>query len=190
VTLQLSTQTVAWLADRPRPRELVGSVWDTLTDLERAGHHPRTIAALRFVLVHHQPPPSPADALTAASPGAACGAADPGHAWSGGKSTTSCSAHSPAAPTTGNDHKNVTGLGAQRDVGGRYRSGTRWADGEKTANASDPPTGLRGERVLTRDERAADHYLSLARRYPRRGASRPLDAATPPTSDIKRISNT
>jgi hypothetical protein len=56
VTLQLSTRTVAWLANRPRARELVGSVWDTLTDLERAGHHPRTIAALRFVLVHHQPP--------------------------------------------------------------------------------------------------------------------------------------
>jgi hypothetical protein len=56
VTLQLSTRTVAWLADRPRPRELVGSVWDTLTDLERAGHHPRTLAALRFVLIHHQPP--------------------------------------------------------------------------------------------------------------------------------------
>jgi hypothetical protein len=104
VTLQLSTRTVAWLADRPRPRELVGSVWDTLTDLERAGHHPRAIAALRFVLVH-SPPPPPADALTAASPGAACGAADPGRAWSGGKSTTSCSAHSPPAPTTGNDRK-------------------------------------------------------------------------------------
>jgi hypothetical protein len=56
VTLQLSTRTVAWLADRPRARELVGSVWDTLTDLEHAGHHPGAIAALRFVLVHHQPP--------------------------------------------------------------------------------------------------------------------------------------
>lgn len=56
MTLQLSTQTMAWLTDRPRARKLVGSVWDTLTDLERAGHHPGAMAALRFVLVHHQPP--------------------------------------------------------------------------------------------------------------------------------------
>ncbi len=57
MTLQLSTRTVAWLADRPRARELVGSGGtDTLTDLERAGHHSGAIAALRFVLVHHQPP--------------------------------------------------------------------------------------------------------------------------------------
>jgi hypothetical protein len=56
MTLQLSTRTVVWLADRPRARELVDSVWDPLTDLERAGHHPGVIAALRFVLVHHQPP--------------------------------------------------------------------------------------------------------------------------------------
>lgn len=56
VTRHLSTRTVAWLANRPRARELVDSVWDTLTDLERAGHHPGVIAALRFVLVHHQPP--------------------------------------------------------------------------------------------------------------------------------------
>ncbi|MCA1694026.1 MAG: hypothetical protein LC749_04460 [Actinobacteria bacterium] len=56
MTLQLSTRTVAWLADRPRARELVGSVWDTFTDLEHKGHHPGAIAALRFVLVHHQPP--------------------------------------------------------------------------------------------------------------------------------------
>lgn len=56
MTLQLSTRTVAWLADRPRARELVGSVWDTLTALEHAGHHPGAIAAVRFVLVHHQPP--------------------------------------------------------------------------------------------------------------------------------------
>ncbi|HEY6289558.1 MAG TPA: hypothetical protein VIW48_08940 [Nitrospiraceae bacterium] len=34
VTLQLSARTVAWLADRPRARELVGSVWDKLTELE------------------------------------------------------------------------------------------------------------------------------------------------------------
>ena len=56
LTLQLSAQTVAWLADRPRARELVGSVWGKLAELERAGHHPGAIAALRFVLIHHQPP--------------------------------------------------------------------------------------------------------------------------------------
>jgi hypothetical protein len=59
VTLQLSVQTVAWLADRPRARELIGSVWDKLAELERAGHHTGAVAALRFVLIHHQPP-SPA----------------------------------------------------------------------------------------------------------------------------------
>jgi hypothetical protein len=47
---------MAWLAGRPRARELVASVWDTLTDLEHAGHHPGAMAALRFVLIHHQPP--------------------------------------------------------------------------------------------------------------------------------------
>ena len=56
VTLQLSARTVAWLADRPRARELVDSVWDKLAELEQAGHHLGTIAALRFVLIHHQPP--------------------------------------------------------------------------------------------------------------------------------------
>jgi hypothetical protein len=56
VTLQLSAQTLAWLADRPRAGELVVSVWARLAELERAGHHPSVIAALRFVLIHHQPP--------------------------------------------------------------------------------------------------------------------------------------
>lgn len=56
VTLQLSARTVAWPAGRPRACELVGSVWDKLAELERAGHHPGAIAALRFVLIHHQPP--------------------------------------------------------------------------------------------------------------------------------------
>lgn len=56
VTLQGSDRTVAWLADRPRARELVSSVWDKLAELGRAGHHPGAIAALRFVLIHHQPP--------------------------------------------------------------------------------------------------------------------------------------
>ncbi len=55
-TLRLSTRTVAWLAQRPHDRLVVDSVWETLTELERADHPPRTIAALRFVLIHHQPP--------------------------------------------------------------------------------------------------------------------------------------
>lgn len=58
VTLQLSTRTVAWLADKPRARELVDSVWGKLVELEREGHHPGAIAALRFILIHHQPPSS------------------------------------------------------------------------------------------------------------------------------------
>lgn len=146
MTLQLSTRTVAWLADRPRARELVGSVWDTLTDLERAGHHPGAIAAVRFVLVHHQPPTPPADALTAASPGAACGAADPGRAWSGGKSTTSCSAHSPAALTTGNNRKIVAGLGAQRDVGAATRQHAlgRWREDSKRMRSTCGPSRRKG----------------------------------------------
>ncbi len=54
-TLHLSGPTLAWLAERPLARALVDSVWDTLAELERAGHHPRLLAALRFVLVHHEP---------------------------------------------------------------------------------------------------------------------------------------
>ncbi len=57
-TLQLSARTVAWLAQHPLARALVDSVWDTLTELERAGHHPPVLAALRFVLKHHEPTPS------------------------------------------------------------------------------------------------------------------------------------
>jgi len=45
VTLHLSAQTLAWLDDHPRARKLVRSVWDTLTELEQDGHHPRPIAA-------------------------------------------------------------------------------------------------------------------------------------------------
>lgn len=52
---QLSARTVAWLAQRPLARSLVDSVWDTLAELERAGHHPRLLGALRFVLIHHEP---------------------------------------------------------------------------------------------------------------------------------------
>ncbi|MGH3812039.1 MAG: hypothetical protein ACRDUV_06225 [Pseudonocardiaceae bacterium] len=58
VTVQLSARTVAWLAGHSRARRLVSSVWDTLAELERAGHHPRLIAALRRVLAHHQPTPA------------------------------------------------------------------------------------------------------------------------------------
>jgi len=57
-TLQLSARTLAWLAQRPPARTLVDSVWDTLAELERAGHPPRLLAALRFVLVHHEPTPA------------------------------------------------------------------------------------------------------------------------------------
>ena len=54
-TRQLSTQTVAWLANHPPARKLVRSVWDKLTELERADQHPEAIAALRRVLTYHQP---------------------------------------------------------------------------------------------------------------------------------------
>ncbi len=57
-TLHLSAPTVAWLAEHPLARAMVDSVWDTLAELERAGHHPRLLAALRFVLVHHEPTPA------------------------------------------------------------------------------------------------------------------------------------
>jgi hypothetical protein len=58
VTLHLSARTLAWLADHPQARKLVSSVWDMLTELEQAGHHPRPIAALRRVLTTHQPTPA------------------------------------------------------------------------------------------------------------------------------------
>ncbi len=53
--LRLPDQTVAWLAEHPHARRVVASLWDKLTELEQAGHHPDTIAALRNVLTHHQP---------------------------------------------------------------------------------------------------------------------------------------
>jgi hypothetical protein len=46
---------VAWLAAHSQARKVVDSVWDTLAELERAGHHPRLIDALRRVLIDHQP---------------------------------------------------------------------------------------------------------------------------------------
>jgi hypothetical protein len=52
----LSAPTVTWLAQHPNAREVVSSVCTALTELERAGQHPGTLAALRFVLIHHQPP--------------------------------------------------------------------------------------------------------------------------------------
>lgn len=54
--MTLSARTVAWLAEHPDAQAVVSSVWTTLTELERAGQHPGTLAALRFVLIHHQPP--------------------------------------------------------------------------------------------------------------------------------------
>ncbi|MGH3821461.1 MAG: hypothetical protein ACRDRA_01240 [Pseudonocardiaceae bacterium] len=54
-TLHLSARTVNWTYQRPLARLIVDSVWDTLTELERAGHHPGALAALRFVLIHHEP---------------------------------------------------------------------------------------------------------------------------------------
>jgi hypothetical protein len=57
-TLHLSTRTVTWLANQPHARRLVRSVWDTLAELERAGHHPDTLAALRRILTCHQPTPA------------------------------------------------------------------------------------------------------------------------------------
>ena len=50
-TLHLSARTLSWLAQRPQARLVVDSVWDTLTELEQAGHHPRLLAAVRFVRV-------------------------------------------------------------------------------------------------------------------------------------------
>jgi hypothetical protein len=55
VTSHLSVRTAAWLADHSQDRKLVNSVWNTLAELEAAGHHPRPIAALRRVLAYHQP---------------------------------------------------------------------------------------------------------------------------------------
>ncbi|MGH3809608.1 MAG: hypothetical protein ACRDRU_23885, partial [Pseudonocardiaceae bacterium] len=45
--LHLSTRTLAWLADHPPARKFARSVWDKLTELERGGHRPSTIHALR-----------------------------------------------------------------------------------------------------------------------------------------------
>lgn len=51
----LPTRTLAWLAERPVALAVVESVWVTLAELDAAGQHPRLLAALRFVLLHHEP---------------------------------------------------------------------------------------------------------------------------------------
>ncbi len=53
--LYLSPRTVAWLADHPAARQLVGSVVDKLTELDRSGQYPGAINAPRRVLNPHQP---------------------------------------------------------------------------------------------------------------------------------------
>ena len=58
VALHLSAQTLTWLADHPQARKLVHSVWNTLTELEQAGNHPKPIAMLRRVLTDHYPTPA------------------------------------------------------------------------------------------------------------------------------------
>jgi hypothetical protein len=55
VALQLSARTLAWLAEHPPARKFAHSVWDKITELERAGHRPGTIHALRQVLADHGP---------------------------------------------------------------------------------------------------------------------------------------
>ena len=54
-TLCLSARTLAWLVPRPLDLAVVESVWETLAELEATGHSPRLVAALRFVLIHHEP---------------------------------------------------------------------------------------------------------------------------------------
>jgi hypothetical protein len=54
--MTLSARTVSWLAEHPDAHKMVSSVWTTLTALEKTGQHPGILAALRFVLIHHQPP--------------------------------------------------------------------------------------------------------------------------------------
>ncbi len=53
--LHLTPRTVTWLADHPEVRQLVGSVCDKLTELDRAGQCPSALNALRRVLNPHQP---------------------------------------------------------------------------------------------------------------------------------------
>lgn len=52
---RLSAHSVAWLAGRPHLRTVVHSVWNELAELEQTDHHPGAAAALRSILIHHQP---------------------------------------------------------------------------------------------------------------------------------------
>jgi hypothetical protein len=45
-----------WLDRLPKHGNPVGAVWSRLTELEDAGHDPTVIAALRSLLMRHQPP--------------------------------------------------------------------------------------------------------------------------------------
>jgi hypothetical protein len=54
-TLHLSNRTLAWLAQRPAAQRVVESVWNTLAQAEATGHSGRLVAALQFVLIHHEP---------------------------------------------------------------------------------------------------------------------------------------
>jgi hypothetical protein len=49
----LFARTVTWLARHPDALAVVRSVCTKLAELERAGQHPGTLDALRFVLIHH-----------------------------------------------------------------------------------------------------------------------------------------
>lgn len=54
-SLALSGRTWAIVASGSPAGERAAAVWDRLEHLDRAGHDPGATAALRFVLVHHQP---------------------------------------------------------------------------------------------------------------------------------------
>jgi hypothetical protein len=56
--LNLSSRTLAWLADHPHVSKFARSVWEAITELERAGYRPDTIDALRQVLADHRPTPA------------------------------------------------------------------------------------------------------------------------------------
>lgn len=90
--MALSARTLTWLTTHPDARQVVSSVWATLTELEQAGQHHGVLDALRFVLTTTNLPAAPAAAPpVAAAAGASCGAADRFPAWSGVRSAVSCS---------------------------------------------------------------------------------------------------
>lgn len=55
VVLRMSARTLAWLDGQPVIDKFTHSVWEEITEMERAGHHPDTIRRLRRVLVEHRP---------------------------------------------------------------------------------------------------------------------------------------